>query len=49
MKEKETKIDFDISKLTEEELIQAYETIKGFLDYLKDNKLEIEEKGTKDE
>ena len=45
MSEEKNKLDFDISKMTEEELLKAYDMIKGFLDHLKDNKIEIEEKG----
>ena len=45
MSEEKNKLEFDISKMTEEELLKAYDLIKGFLDYLKDNKIEIEEKG----
>ena len=40
MSEEKNKLDFDISKMTEEELLKAYDMIKGFLDYLKDNKIE---------
>lgn len=43
----EDKINFDLSTLTLEELIEAYENIEIFLDYLEESK--IEEKEKKDE
>lgn len=46
---KDNKINFDLSALTLEELIEAYENIDIFLDILEGSKLEIEEKGKEDE
>ena len=40
----ENKVNFDLSTLTLEELIEVYENINVFLDYLEESKLEIEEK-----
>lgn len=37
------KIDFDLNNLSQEELIRVYENIKSFLDYLEDNKLDLNE------
>lgn len=37
------KIDFDLNKLSQDELIKVYENIKSFLDYLEDNKLDLSE------
>lgn len=43
MKE-ENKMDFDLSTLSLEELIKVYENIDEFLQFLKDNKIEVEDK-----
>ena len=48
-KEEKNKVNFDLSTLTLEELIEVYENIQIFLDYLEESKIEIEEKGKKDE
>lgn len=37
------KIDFDLNKLSQDELIKVYENIKSFLDYLEDNKIDLSE------
>ena len=42
--EEEKKVNFDLSTLTLEELIEVYEDINVFLDYLEESKIEIEEK-----
>lgn len=45
----ENKINFDLSTLTLEELVEVYENIEIFLDFLEESKLETEEKGKDDE
>lgn len=40
----ENKVNFDLSTLTLEELVEVYEDINVFIDYLEESKLEIEEK-----
>jgi len=49
MKKEENKVNFDLSTLTLEELIEVYENIQIFLDYLEESKIEIEEKVKNDE
>ncbi len=49
MVKENNKIDFDLSALTLEELIEVYEKINEFLEYLDDSKVEIEVKGGTDE
>ena len=49
MVKENSKIDFDLSTLTLEELIEVYDKIEEFLVYLEEGKVEIEEKGAKDE
>lgn len=50
MKKKEpVKVDFDLSKLTLQELIEVYDNIKEFLMFLEENKIELEEKGEENE
>ena len=44
MKKCESKVNFDLSVLTLEELVEVYESIEDFLNYLDDNRIEIEEK-----
>lgn len=44
MKKKEEKVGFDLSVLKLNELIDVYQNITEFLQYLDDNKLEDEEK-----
>ena len=44
MKNERSKVDFDLSVLTLEELIKVYENIENFIKYLKDKKIVIEEK-----
>ncbi len=49
-KKEETKVNFDLSTLTLEELIEAYDNINLFIKYLEENKVEIEdEKDIEDE
>lgn len=43
MKKEENKVDFDLSALTLNELIQVYENITDFLQFLNENKV-VEEK-----
>ena len=45
----ENKVNFDLSTLTLEELVEVYDNIKIFNDYLEESKIEIEEKGKEDE
>lgn len=51
MKEDVEKINFDMSILSLKELVQTYEEITGFIDYLEEKKIVIEskEKGDKNE
>lgn len=49
MVKENSKVDFDLSALTLEELIEVYENINNFLEYLEDSKVEIEVKGGTDE
>lgn len=42
MKKKEEKVGFDLSALSLQELVEAYNNIEEFLQYLDDNKIEIE-------
>lgn len=44
MAKKEEKVDFDLSVLSLNELIEAYNNIEEFLGFLNDSKVEIEEK-----
>ena len=48
-KKEENKVNFDLSTLTLEELVEVYENIKIFIDYLEESKIEIEEKGKENE
>ena len=45
----ENKVNFDLSTLTLEELVEVYEDINVFIDYLEETKLEIEEEKDKEE
>ena len=38
------KVEFDLSTLNLQELVEVYENITDFLDFLKDNKITLEEK-----
>ncbi|MBR6820711.1 MAG: hypothetical protein IKM55_00635 [Bacilli bacterium] len=49
MTKENNKVDFDLSALTLEELIEVYEKIENFLEYLDDSRIEIEEKSGEDE
>ena len=44
MKKDDNKVDFDLSVLKLEELIEVYEQVENFTKYLKDKKIVIEEK-----
>lgn len=44
MKKDENKVDFDLSILKLEELINVYNEVNNFIKYLKDKKIVIEEK-----
>ena len=37
------KVDFDLNKLSQDELLKVYENIKSFLDYLEDSKNDLSE------
>ena len=37
------KIDFDLSELSLKELVDVYYNISGFIQFLNDNKIELEE------
>lgn len=49
MTKENNKVDFDLSALTLEELIEVYEKIENFLEYLDESRVEIEEKSGEDE
>ena len=49
VKKEETKVNFDLSTLTLEELIEVYEDINVFIDYLEETKIETEEKGKEED
>jgi hypothetical protein len=44
MAKKEEKVDFDLSVLNLNELIEAYNNIEEFLAFLNDSKVEVDEK-----
>ena len=46
MKIENNKVGFDLSKLSLEDLIKVYKDIVDFLQFLDDNKFDIEEKGS---
>ena len=48
-KKEETKVDFDLSALTLEQLVEVYEDINVFIDYLNESKIELEEKGSEED
>ena len=45
----ETKVNFDLSALTLEQLVEVYEDINVFIDYLNESKIELEEKGSEED
>ena len=45
-KKKEEKVGFDLSALSLQELVEVYGNINEFLQFLNDNKIELEEKET---
>ena len=47
VKKKENKYNFDLSNLSLKELIEVYENITNFLDYLENHRIEIETKEEK--
>lgn len=49
MKKKEEKIGFDLSALSLQELIEVYNNIEEFLQYIDDNRIEVEEEEEKDD
>ena len=46
---KNEKIDFDLSVLSLEELIEVYNNISDYLEFLKSSKIETDEKVNEDE
>ena len=48
MSKEDNKVDFDLSKLTLEELIKVYEEITSFIAYTEETKI-VEEEETEDE
>lgn len=49
MAKENSKVDFDLSALSLEELIEVYDKIEDFLVYLEEARVEIEEKGETNE
>ena len=49
MQKEKSKTDFDLSTLSLEELIEVYEKINEFINFLEESKIQIEEKGSNDE
>lgn len=49
MKKEDNKVDFDLSKLTLQELVKVYENITEFLQFLDDTKIVQEEVEEEDE
>ena len=43
------KVDFDLSQLTLEDLIEVYNKIEEFIEFLNSSKIATEEKGDSDE
>lgn len=43
MKKKEEKVGFDLSNLSLQELIEVYNSIEEFMQYLEENKIEVDE------
>lgn len=43
MKKKEEKVGFDLSNLSLQELIEVYNNIEEFIQYLEENKIEVDE------
>jgi len=48
MKQDEKKVNFDLFALELEELIESYESVVGFLDFLEETKIIVEEKVEKE-
>lgn len=49
MSKDDNKVDFDLSALTLQELINVYENITDFLQFLEESKIVMEEKAEDDE
>ena len=49
MAKEKTSVDFDLSTLSLQELIEVYENIDNFLEFLNESKLELEEEGNANE
>ncbi|MDO4996562.1 MAG: hypothetical protein Q4E69_05225 [Bacilli bacterium] len=43
MKKKEEKVGFDLSNLSLQELIEVYNNIEEFMQYLEENKIEVDD------
>ena len=43
MRKKEEKVGFDLSNLSLQELIEVYNNIDEFIQYLEENKIEVDE------
>jgi len=43
MRKKEEKVGFDLSNLSLQELIEVYNNIEEFIQYLEENKIEVDE------
>ena len=43
MKKKEEKVGFDLSNLSLQELIDVYNNIEEFMQYLEENKIEVDD------
>ena len=43
MRKKEKKVGFDLSNLSLQELIEVYNNIEEFIQYLEENKIEVDE------
>ena len=49
MAKEKTSVDFDLSILSLDELLEVYENIEEFLGFLNESKIEIEEEGNTNE
>lgn len=49
MKKDEEKVEFDLSKLSLQELVEVYQNIKEFIAFLDGSRIEMEEVGEDDE
>lgn len=49
MKKKEEKVGFDLSNLSLQELIEVYNNIEEFMQYLDENKIEVDDEKDDDD